>query len=114
MTSSPGQQPTCLHGLHHTGLNLVQFLLQLIKEACLLPNTPLTHTAPDHEQQYSTQQDSTQHREDYKEEVVKGSLEGDETNNSHLVTKMHLGGGGGGSRGEEKGRGEGEGMGISS
>ena len=66
--------------------------MQLVKEACLSPNTPLAHTAPDHEQQDGAEQHGGQHGKHHKEEVVERGLgsDRDETNDSLLVTQVHL------------------------
>ena len=63
--------------------------LPVTSSACPLPDT---HVAPDHEQQDGTEQCSGQHRKHHKEEVVERGLgsDRDETNDSLLVTQVHL------------------------
>ena len=63
--------------------------LPVTSSACPLPDT---HVAPDHEQQDGAEQHGGQHGKHHKEDVVERGLgsDRDETNDSLLVTQVHL------------------------
>ena len=82
--------------------------LPVTSSACPLPDT---HVAPDHEQQDGAEQHGDQHGKHHKEEVVERGLESDrdETNDSLLVTQVHLEEGEGEAEVEVEGEGRGRG-----